>query len=96
MNIEPLVLFVGGGSLAASVLLGAMKSALNAVPERYGPLAKQLVLLVICVAIASIMAVSPLLPEVVLKYAWLIFTGAVALYEVFVKAVWQKAVKNKV
>jgi len=88
--------FIGGGSLVAVLLVNVLKTSLEGISERWGALATQCVVLGVSLVIALILGASTLLPQGALETMGQIFVGAIAIYEVLYKAIWQKAIKNNV
>lgn len=94
MNPTTFITFIGGGSLAAMLATQLLKRALSGLNERYGALATQAVLLAVSALIAVVMTASTLLPPVWVETTIFIFGGAMAIYEVLYKAIWQGVVKG--
>ena len=96
MDTLTIVTFLAGGSLVASLLVQLLKQGLSSISERWGALVTQAVLLVISLIIAGLLTASSLLPEAWLTTAGIVFMGAVTLYEVLYKAVWNNLIKGNV
>lgn len=95
-NTIAVITFLGGGSLVASLIVQILKKALTGIADRWGALVTQAVLLGVSLLIAGLLTASTLFPESWLMTAGLIFTGAIALYEVLYKAVWNNLIKGNV
>lgn len=89
MDTMQLVLFLGSGSLLATLILGSLKRLLKDVADRWGSLATQILLFVICLLIALGAWAFQFLPANIMAVIYLTFSGAITLYEVFYKAIYQ-------
>ncbi len=96
MDFNSFVMFITGGSLLAALATGVLKQVLKNVNDRWGSLMTQILLFVVSVVIAILFTASSLLPTVWLVTAGSIFAGAMIIYEVLYKALWQQAVQGKV
>lgn len=94
MDITVLVTFLTGGSLVASLVVASLKKLLKDVSDRWGALATQILLFVVCLLVASIAWSFKFVPANILGSASMIFAGAMVLYEVGYKAIWQSAIKG--
>lgn len=90
-----LVAFLTGGSVVASVILSSLKKLWSSVSDRYGSLATQLGLLVVCVAVSGIAWIFQFLPMNIVVASGSIFAGSMLLYEVVYKALFQQAIMGK-
>lgn len=94
--MENILVFITGGSIVASVLIGFLKNWIKSFIEpRWGALGIQATLLVIAFLLA--LGVSLWQNYVTAEVGKLIigiFLGATALYEVIWKAIYQKAIKG--
>ena len=94
--MENIITFIAGGSIVASVLIGFLKNWIKSFVEpRWGALGIQATLLVIAFLIA--LGVSLWQNYVTAEVGKLIigiFLGAIGLYEVFWKALYQEAIKG--
>lgn len=95
MDFTLFVSFVTGGSLVATLLTGFLKEALDGFNSRWGSLATQGLLFVVSAAIAILFTASSLFPAGWLLTAGSIFAGAMVIYEVLYKSVWQQAVRGQ-
>lgn len=88
------ITFLLGSSAVAVVLVQGLKYLYGKVSDRYGALVAQLTLLAVSFCVAGIGAGLQLLPPEILETTLVVFASAIAIYEVFVKALWQKAIKD--
>ena len=94
--MENLLLFIGGGSLVASVLIGLVKNFIKSFVEpRFGSIGIQITLFAIALLIGiGYYLWQNVLPVEIVKVAGGIFLGATAIYEVIYKAFFQEAVRG--
>lgn len=95
MDTTILVSFLTGGSLIATLLVSLLKSALTGISSRWGALATQGVLLFTSLVIAFGLSAVGFIPQNYLETAGTIFAGAMIIYEVIWKAVYQQAIKGQ-
>ena len=95
MDVTLIVGFLTGGSLVASLLVSLLKSALSGISARWGSLATQGVLLVTSLIVAFGLFAVGFLPQYYLEVTGAIFAGAIAIYEVLYKAIYQQAIKGQ-
>lgn len=94
-NVLSLVAFLGGGSLVASLAIGSFKKLWQDVEARWGALVTQIALLVVCILISGVAWAFQFLPTNIMAASAEMFAGAIVLYEVGYKAIWQNAISNK-
>ena len=91
-----LIQFIGCSSILAAVLVGLLKKYIKEyIMPRWGDLGVQLLLLIIAVILAFLGYLWGKFPENITTTIFTIFATAMALYQVLVKAVWQKAINNE-
>jgi len=95
MDTITLLTFLGGGSLAATLIIQLAKKLWADVETRYGSLVTQLALLIVSAVIAVAMWYMQFLPANFVENAGIIFAGAITLYDVFYKAIVQQALMGK-
>ena len=94
MDITLIVEFITGGSLIASLLVGLLKSSLEGINQRYGALATQGILLAVSLVVALGLFGVGFLPQWFLATTGAIFAGAITIYEVLYKALYQQTIKG--
>jgi len=95
MDTLQLITFLGGGSLVASLIVGGTKRFLGGVENKYGRLTTQFLLLVVVVLVSGILWAFQYLPADILTTVYLIFSGAITLYEVAYRAIWKEAIRGE-
>lgn len=95
MDTTSLMVFLGGSSLVATLLVGWLKDSLKDLNDRWGAVATQLLLLAVCVVLSALAWVWQFLPMNFVLAVGSIFTGATMLYTVLYKAVWKSAVLGR-
>lgn len=88
--------FILGGSVVAVLLVQILKAIIGKIEGRYGTLLTQFILLCVSFFIAGLGAVIKLLPPEILQGTIDVAVGAVAIYEVIYKGIWQQAIRGKV
>jgi uncharacterized membrane protein len=95
-DIQFTISFLTGTSILAGLIIAGLKSWLkNKIKPRFGDLGVQGVLFGIGLIIALFTYGFQFVPRGILLIAVGILAGANALYQVLYKAVYQKAIKNK-
>ena len=94
--MENLALFLGGSSLIAAIVIGLLKKLIKEwVAPRFGDAGVLITLL----AVSFILALGcwgwKFIPADVLATMGIIFGGAITIYQVLVKAIWNKAILGK-
>jgi uncharacterized membrane protein len=90
------ILFLGGGSLLASLVIGSLKEFIKKnIAPRYGDLGVNIALFVIALIISFVYWGMKFLPTEVISTATIILAGAIAIYEVLFKAILNKAIKGQ-
>ncbi len=94
--MENIIVFVGGSSIIAVILIAFLKKWIkNNILPRWGDLGVQLVLLAVALILAIVGYYSTNIPTQILETTGKIFTGAMVIYQVLIKAVIQKAILGK-
>lgn len=95
MDITTIAVFIGGGSVVATLVTAIFKKAFAKVSAKYGAIVAQVLLLVVSVAISFLVFGAQFVPAEILAAAGAIFAGAMVIYEVFYKAIYQQTIKGK-
>jgi len=95
MSVQAISAFIVGGSILASFLTKALASFLASIKAKYGDLVSQFLLLVISFALAGVAIGFGLLPAKIVEMTAVIFGGAIVLYDVLYKAVYQQLIKGE-
>ena len=91
------LLFIGGSSVIAVFLLNLLKKWIKStISARWGDLGVQAVLLIISFDFVGIGLLLKLLPPEGLAMIGAIYGGAIVIYQVLIKSVYQKAIRNKI
>lgn len=94
--MDNIILWIGGGSLAASLIIGFLKQIIkDLVPSRFGDLGVLVVLFAVSVVISLFHWSWQLMPQEVLSTATFILTGAISIYQVLFKAIYKEALLGK-
>jgi len=94
--METILLYIGGTSVVAVFLLNLLKKWIkDVVSPRWGDLGVQAALLAISFALAGIGKAMDLLPPEGLKLIGAIYTGAILIYQILIKSVYQKLLLNQ-
>ena len=96
LDIVSLVTWLGGASVVATLIMGVLKALLEKVPERFGALAKLVLLFVISLVVSAGVIAMNLLPDHIIVVSTAVMSGAIGLYEFFYKALYQQAIAGKV
>ena len=84
--------FLLGSSLVALLLVQVLKELFTKVSARWGALIAQVLLLVVSIVVAGIGILFGQLSPRVLETVIAVFGSAMVMYEVFYKAIYQKAI----
>lgn len=86
---------LAGFSLVASLVVGLLQSWLGKIEGRFGKLATLALLLVASFAVAGIAIGFKYLPNNIAETIIQLFAGAIAIYQVFYKAIYLGAIKGE-
>jgi hypothetical protein len=92
LNLVSALLGTGAVSVLVVQLLKKLAEGLSI---RYGSLITQAILLAVSIVVASLGVIFNMLPQDIVIAVVGVFTSAIAIYEVIVKAVYQQAIKGQ-
>jgi hypothetical protein len=92
LNLVSALLGTGAVSVLVVQLLKKLAEGLSI---RYGSLITQAILLAVSIVVASLGVIFNMLPQDIVVAVVGVFTSAIAIYEVIVKAVYQQAIKGQ-
>lgn len=87
--------FLLGGSAVAILLVQVLKQLTDGLSKRFGSVITQLVLLVVAIIVAAVGKFFNMLPDDITSAVLQIVTGAIAGYEILIKAVYQQAIRGE-
>lgn len=88
--------FIIGSSIVATILIGLIKKFIKeSVEPRFSDLVVQIILLAISAIIAFIGYLINFIPKGIWSVAEVTFGVAIVIYQVLYKAIWNKAILNK-
>ena len=92
-----IILFLTGSSVLACFLISLLKNFIkNKIEPRWGSLGIHAFLLLIAILLAGGGIALELVPDNIATVIITIFTGAIAIYEVLIKTIYKRAIKNQI
>lgn len=89
-------IFIAGGSIVAYILIELIKGFIKKyIAPRFGDLGVNIALFIISLLFALFYWGGQFIPKEILSTAGLIFSGAITIYQVLFKSVWNKAIMGE-
>ncbi len=95
-NLQTVVLFLASGSVVASLILSTLKDFIKThISPRFGDIGVLVVLFIISFVVSGAIFAFQYIPSNILTIAGVIFSGAIAVYQVLYKAIIRQAIMGK-